>query len=296
MSTFSTLSTEILDELADTSSATYYTSSDVTAAMQDGYDLIAAITMCIVKKVVLAFMGNYNYYDFTDNATDHFPSIYVSDFLTPLAIFNNTTHLWLLDDKTIRDFQKDRIDWENWSGSPVWWAPCNDGRRIALVPKPLTPTLATGWTYTGGLNQADYTALVTAELAATRLTIQQALTAANMYVGTLTGAVNLMPSYPEMLVLGWTQNATLNFDMYYAAKAPTIVTSDSPLFPVDFHPLIKYWAMYSLLADAQELNKSSIWWAEFWGIAEGEQNFDKGVYALQYRSKNIAKADLLMLA
>jgi hypothetical protein len=225
MALFSAISTEISDELNDTG-VVYFNTTDITAAMQDAYNLVASITQCIVKKTTLSFQNNLTYYDFTDNT--NYSAIYVSDFLVPLAIFSNLTNLWLLDDKTLRDFSRDRVDWENWTGAAVWWAPCNDGRKLAFVPK--------------------------------------------------------------------LRTASGTFDLYYAATAPTIVLSNSPLFPSDFHALIKFWSMFSLLADAQEYSKAQLFWDEFWGTSDGDQDYNKGVFALQSRVKNIAKADLMMLA
>lgn len=224
MATFNTIYADILDELND-AGAVYMNNADVNAAMQEAYNLTVALTQCIIKKVTLNFQNNLNYYDFTD--TVNYNAIYVSDYLATLAIFNKATNLWLLDDKTLKDFDKDRVDWENWTGQAVWWAPCNDGKKNVIVPK---------------------------------------------------------------LVI-----ASGQFDLYYYATAPAIVGSNSPLFPSDFHGLIKYWSMFSLLADAQEFKKAEIFWNEFWGTSTGEQNYDKSLFALASRIKNMAKSDLLML-
>ena len=112
---------------------TFYTQQDLDDSVQDAFDEIASISQCFVNKVILPFQDNLTYYNFRDLA--NFPNIFVRDYLTTLAVFNNNTNLWLLDDKVTKDFDLDRLDWENWTGQPVWWAPCNDFNRIAIVPK-----------------------------------------------------------------------------------------------------------------------------------------------------------------
>src|SRR6185436_5900487 len=161
MSTFATIKTNIKQNLGNSNT---YSNTDVDDSVQDAYDDIVALSQCIVKKTTLNFQDNLNYYNFRDNV--NFPNIYVADLMAVTAIFSNLTNLWLLDDKVLKDFDRDRIDWENWTGATVWWAPTNDYRRYVIVP--MQPV------------------------------------------------------------------ASGTFDLYYWAKAPTVVDGDTPLLPNDF--------------------------------------------------------------
>ena len=131
MSTWLTIKDNIRTNLGDAAIANF-SIQDINDSCQDAYNEVVAISQCILKKTTLSFLSNTNYYDL--------PSL-VPDFMAMTAGFNNNTNLWLLDDKTLKDFDRDRVDWELWTGQPVWWAPCNDGRKVVLVPK---LTIATG--------------------------------------------------------------------------------------------------------------------------------------------------------
>jgi|SRR6266853_1354737 len=223
MSTFAEIKTNIKANLGDSD---FYPDIDIDDSVQDAYDEIVAISQCIVKKVTLAFISNLNYYNFRDLA--NFPAIYVADLMTVTAIFSNLTNQWLLDDKTLKDFDLIRSDWENWQGAPLWWAPTNDYRRYAIAPK-LNPITST-------------------------------------------------------------------FDLYYLAKAPIVVNAEAPLIPSDFQNLIELYSCADLLESAEEFVKAGNYWADFWGIRNGIQNYDSGIFALASRTKNIAKSNLLMIA
>src|SRR5437870_9220121 len=132
MSSFTTIKANISINLND-ANLINFVQQDIDDATQDAYDEVVSLSQCIVKKTTLNFQSNLNYYNFQDNS--NYSSLYVSDFMACTAIFSNLTKLWLLDDKVLKDFDRDRPDWENWIGSPAWWAPCNDFKRVALVPK-----------------------------------------------------------------------------------------------------------------------------------------------------------------
>jgi hypothetical protein len=225
MSTFATIKTNISGNLND-AALVNFAQQDIDDATQDAYDEVVALSQCIIKKINLNFQNNLNYYNFQDST--NWPNIYVSDFMACTAIFSNQTNLWLLDDKVIKDFDRERLDWENWIGNAVWWAPCNDAKRIVIVPKQLT--------------------------------------------------------------------ASGSFDLYYWAQAPTIVNTNSPLVPPDFENLIEIYATASLLESYEEFSKAQLYFNEFYGVTDGTQNFDKGIFALALRSKNLSKSDLLMYA
>lgn len=128
--TFTQIKQNIKDNLND--QGVFFTVADMNTAVQKAYDLTIALSQCIVKKTTLNFQDNTIYYNFQDNA--NYPNTFVADFMACTAIFNNLTNLWLLDDKALKDFSRDRIDWENWRGQPVWWCPTGDYRRVALIP------------------------------------------------------------------------------------------------------------------------------------------------------------------
>ena len=210
---------------ANLGNSAFYSVTDITDSVQDAYDEIVTLSQCIVKKIVISFQNNLNYYNFQDQT--NFPAIYVADFIAATALFNNNTKQWLLDNKTLRDFDLDREDWENWIAQPLYWAPTNDYKRIAIVPK------------------------------------------FNIAVG--------------------------NFDLYYWAAPPTVVDSETPLLPPDYQNLIELYSTADLLEQAEEFSKAAVYWEEFYGIKDGNQFFDRGIYALARRSKDLAKSDLLRL-
>jgi hypothetical protein len=74
----------------------------------------------------MSWVNNLSYYNF--------PALGISDYLGTIAIFNNVTNLYLRDDLSIKDFDRIRRDWENWIGTPLFWAP-SDPLRIAICAK-----------------------------------------------------------------------------------------------------------------------------------------------------------------
>lgn len=135
MSTFTQIKANIRINLNDVNAANF-SNIDLDDSVQDAYDEISFLTQCIIKKVTLNFQNNLNYYNFVDPT--NFPNISVPDFMGTVAIFSNLTNMWLLDNRVLKDFDRDRLDWENWNGNAVWWAPCNDAKRIAIIPKMIT--------------------------------------------------------------------------------------------------------------------------------------------------------------
>jgi hypothetical protein len=102
---------------------------------------------------------------------------------------------------------------------------------------------AYGWRYIGGLNETDYTALVSAELIAERLLIGQALFVTNLYK-LLVSETNTVaafdetvvsggnfPSNAEMVILGWEAVGTLGI-----TSTPTLLkfTTETDSISVSF--------------------------------------------------------------
>jgi hypothetical protein len=104
----------------------FYSQEDLNQSIQDAYDDIVILTQCIQKQVTINWISNLSYYNFKDMG--------VYDYMGVIAIFNNVTNLWLRDDLNLRDFDRIRRDWENWIGTPQFWAP-SDPKNIGIAPK-----------------------------------------------------------------------------------------------------------------------------------------------------------------
>jgi hypothetical protein len=115
MSSFADIKTDIRENLND-SGITYYSAADMTESMEDAYSDVLFRTRCSIKKVTLSFIAGC-YYDFK--------FLGVEDFMCVIAIFNNNTNHWLLDDVTIKDLDSIRTDWEIAEGQPQVWCPLN---------------------------------------------------------------------------------------------------------------------------------------------------------------------------
>lgn len=124
----------------DDSGISFYSETDLNESLQDAYDDIASLSQCICLSVDLDWIGSLSYINFV---TDYG----LSDYLATVAIFNYSTKRWLRDDLNLRDFDRIRRDWENWIGTPQFWA-SSDPLHIAVAPK----YLATA----GGSGSFDY--------------------------------------------------------------------------------------------------------------------------------------------
>lgn len=119
------IKTNIRINLAD-AGVVNYDEATLNDSLQDAYDDIAVLTQYNVKEVTLNWVSNLSYYNF--------PLLGVDDYLMPIAIFNNITNRYLRDDLNLRDFDRIRRDWENWQGTPQFWAP-SDPYSIAVAAK-----------------------------------------------------------------------------------------------------------------------------------------------------------------
>jgi hypothetical protein len=111
----------------DDAGVTFYSEQDLNDSFQDAYDDITILSQCLVKSATLSWMPNLSYYNFKT-------ILGVTDFLAVTAIFNYNTSRWLRDDLNIRDFDRLRRDWENWEGTPQFWAPLNQD-YVAIAPR-----------------------------------------------------------------------------------------------------------------------------------------------------------------
>lgn len=115
MPTFTQIKSAVRANLND-GGVSFYSAADLTEAMEDAYSDIFFQTRCLIKKVTLPFI-NRTAYDFK--------LMGVEDFMCVIAIFNNNTNRWLVDNLTVRDFDEIRYDWELWNAQPQFWAPLN---------------------------------------------------------------------------------------------------------------------------------------------------------------------------
>lgn len=125
----------------DDSGVSFYSDDDLNDSLQDAYDDIACLSQCIVKTIVLQWIGDLSYYNFVEDFG-------ITDYMATTAIFNYTTNVWLRDDLNLRDFDKIRRDWETWTGSPQFWAP-SDPLHIAIAPRETTGGVSVGGAFNG---------------------------------------------------------------------------------------------------------------------------------------------------
>jgi len=129
MSAFAELKTDVRANLDD-AGVTFYSEADLTESFEDAYSDIFFFTRCLIKKVTLPFI-NRTAYDFK--------LLGVEDFMCVIAIFNNNTNRWLLDNVTYRDLDAIRSDWELWTGQPAIWCPVNFDLNV-IAPYMPDPT------------------------------------------------------------------------------------------------------------------------------------------------------------
>lgn len=107
----------------------FYSDNDLNSAIQECYKIYINESNVIEKKVTLSFTDDLVYYDM---------SALVSDYLIPLALFNNVNRTWL-DAKSRVWLDGYRLDWETATGEPRWFTVVNH-KLIALVPHQPTTT------------------------------------------------------------------------------------------------------------------------------------------------------------
>lgn len=129
MSTFTQIKSAVRANLNDGGVA-FYSAADLLESIEDAYSDVFFQTRCLIKKVTLPFI---------DRTAYDFKLLGVEDFMCVIAIFNNNTNRWLLDNLTIRDFDGIRYDWELWQAQPQFWAPLNFDINL-IVPYLSTPT------------------------------------------------------------------------------------------------------------------------------------------------------------
>lgn len=104
---------------------TYYTSDDINASIQDGYDEVGAFSGLFLKSAIVPFQANLSYYDMLS---------LLPDYLGVMAIFNSAIKRWMTPSNILR-FDRDRIDWETALGVPYFFSVVNH-RYMAIYKKP----------------------------------------------------------------------------------------------------------------------------------------------------------------
>ena len=111
----------------DDAGITFFSEDDLNDSFQDAYDDIVCFTQCISKVADgLNWLANLCYYN-------PISDLGIADYLGIIAIFNYSTNRWLRDDLTIRDFDRIQRNWENWQGTPQYWA-SSDPLHFAIAP------------------------------------------------------------------------------------------------------------------------------------------------------------------
>lgn len=121
------LSARVADHFANPN---YYEGIDISAAIQDGYDEVAAFTGCIVKSATISFVNALTYYDMIS---------LIPDYIGIYAAFNSVTSRWMLPTslrKLDRAFNGVLTSWEVTTGSPEFFVPVSH-RYVAIYRKPI---------------------------------------------------------------------------------------------------------------------------------------------------------------
>ncbi len=101
----------------------FYSDTDLNSAIQECYKLYINEVNVIEKRVTLNFADDLVYYDM---------QTLVSDYLIPVALFNNNNRSWL-DARSRLWLDSYRLDWETATGEPRWFSVINH-KYIALAP------------------------------------------------------------------------------------------------------------------------------------------------------------------
>ena len=92
-------------------------------------------------------------------------------------------------------------------------------------------------------------------------------------------------NYKHTAVFPRYVSAAGTYDLYYWAKAPTVVDAAAPLIATDFQRLITNGSIADLLESYEEFSKAGIFWNEY----------VKDLEAFAERIRDQAKTDLLIL-
>jgi hypothetical protein len=119
----------------------FYSLTDLSDSIQDGYSEVAAFTGCIFKMTTINLSANLSYYDL---------GALIPNFFAVTAIFNPQNKQWL-SPVSLRRLEDMRNDWELATGNPFAFWPINF-RFIAIFPR---VTVTSGTLYIVYRAQAD---------------------------------------------------------------------------------------------------------------------------------------------
>lgn len=105
---------------------TFFSTTDIVASIQDGYDEIVSYTGLIIKGTTLPFTANLTYYDLRT---------LLPDYLGVIAIFNPIPKRWMIP-TSLNKLDRYRYDWETCYGMPEYFTAINH-RYMAIFRKPL---------------------------------------------------------------------------------------------------------------------------------------------------------------
>ena len=212
----------------------FYSDNDMNDSIQDAYDDIAILTQCIQKQITVKWIAQLSYYDFMEDTR-----LGISDYLGTIAVFNNVTNQWLRDDLSLKDFDRIRRDWENWIGTPLFWAP-SDPKRIAIAAK-----------YTGPAP------IPQPPIIPPPITVKGSFTSSAFSPAFWIDQIYQPPPIPQPPIIPDIGS----FILYYWALAP-LLTSDNDTFLIanDKTSMLTFYATADLLEQAQEYGKAQGFW------------------------------------
>jgi len=117
------LITNVQRNLDDLGSNFYDPTNDILPSLQDGYNLVAALTESIETYVSVPFQSGLVYYDF---------SKYIPNYLRIFGIYNNNINRWMYPTSML-ELYRIRDNWELGAGDPYWFLPI-DYHTVALFP------------------------------------------------------------------------------------------------------------------------------------------------------------------
>jgi hypothetical protein len=129
MSTLLDISSSVKRNLDDLNSNFFSVSDDINPAIQDGYNIVAALTEAIESYATVDFISGKVFYDFKS---------LIPTYLRIFGIYNNNTNRWMYP-VSFLELYKMRDNWELAAGDPYLFVPINY-RTVALFPSMPTAT------------------------------------------------------------------------------------------------------------------------------------------------------------
>ncbi len=129
MSTLTDIGNRVQRNLDDLNANFFKRATDINPSIQDGYNLVAALTETIEKSATITLQSGLVYYDF---------ATLIPDYLRIFGIYNNNTNRWMHPITPLALYRV-RDDWELANDQPYWFWPINY-RKVALFPVLATAT------------------------------------------------------------------------------------------------------------------------------------------------------------